>query len=718
MKLASMPETLEDAASSNHLWSDEPIDSDDEDFLKRDGFVTMVADRINASGLGQPSTVFGLVGPWGSGKSSLINLIRNKLAADWKVAVFSPWASPDPNGLQYEFLAALASALDKGQGPKFENAKKALKKYSGVCTPLFKLIPFAGAAAADVAQKGIDLATEAKPWDLEFRDVSNTLNELGQKVLIVADDIDRLDSDELLNFLKVVRLLGRFPNVHYLIAYDQGTVEQLLGHKNLGTRSAAFMEKIVQYPFEVPPIAPVIQRKLFTITISKLIEEHSIPLGPLGEERVSELISVLAPTVVTPRAQTRFREQLLAFAGMLSFRELDAVDYIALSFLRVFYHDVYEKLSEWKSALQSGKIRLGYTDSTEISDKEWEEMIRPLVGTDGEVIVVKAVLSSLFPGIKSAGLLFFRDHPKALSNDLYFQRYFILSVADDDVEDQLITSAIDRIIEGDFEHPDVIRYIEVVDGSGYQGPVLVLERSALALEKSESYRAGADSSPSRAIVQFIFDRLRNRSDEDEGYASPRRVLLRWLESEAYSAVAAGQLNATEILEGLTLHGVLSFIGRSVANGRVPEQVIRKTFRDLYDPWINILKNDLESLLESPVTFRNLIDACLLLRTGSMRIWAAGRRVCQSGDTQLLERTILAMVYTRQWRGIDGVTPELAFSRQTLERFFDPKSICSIAEMLPPKRPLNQINLEDLSPDNTCDFAYANVAAVAEECQNV
>lgn len=702
-----MPDTPEEAPSSNDLWSDDPIDSETKDSLKRAGFVTMVADRINACGLGQPSTVFGLVGPWGSGKSSLINLIRKKLDADWKVAIFSPWASPDPSGLQYEFLAALAATLDEEQGPKFEDAKKALKKYSRICTPLLKLIPLAGAAAADVVQKGIDLATAEKPWHLAFQEMSKTLKDLGQKVLIFADDIDRLDSDELLNFLKVVRLLGRFPNVHYLIAYDQATVEQLLEFKSLGTRSAAFMEKIVQYPFEVPPIAGVIQRRLFTDTITTLVQTNNILLDSIGVERVSELISVLAPTLVTPRAQTRFREQLLSFASMLSFDELDAVDYVAISYLRVFYHDVYEKIPSWKSALQSGKVPLGFVDSDELSKKDWQDRILPLVDTEEDVRVVKAVLSSLFSGIKSPGVLYFRDHSKALSNDLYFQRYFILGVAEDDVEDQLIASAIDRIVQSDFEHANVIRYTEIVDGADDQ-------LSALALEKSQSYRSGTDSSPSRELVQFLFERLKERSGEDEGYASPRRVLWRWLESEAYPALAGGQLNTADLLQGLSTEGVLSFIGRSVANGRVPDDVIRSRLDPIADHFFNVLENELESTLDPGIYFRNLIDACYFFWLNGIAVLTIGAGLADSGDTGLLERIILAMVYIKEWQGADALTPELAFSRQTLERFFDHPSIHRIAEFLPPMRRLNQIDLEDLSPQNKRDFARANVAAVAEE----
>ncbi|WP_156745959.1 P-loop NTPase fold protein [Mycobacterium sp. 1423905.2] len=71
------------------LWTDDALDSDSADDLDRKRFADMVAARINACVPSQNSAVFGLVGPWGSGKTTLINFIRARLDADWQVAVFS-----------------------------------------------------------------------------------------------------------------------------------------------------------------------------------------------------------------------------------------------------------------------------------------------------------------------------------------------------------------------------------------------------------------------------------------------------------------------------------------------------------------------------------------------------------------------------------------------------------------------------------------------------
>src|SRR4051812_7491024 len=117
--------------SIEQLWSDDPIHEAEEDLLGRTDFAALVASSLDACVAGQSSTVFGLAGPWGSGKSSLISLILGQLADDWKIAVFSPWAMPSSQGISFEFLAALGSAIGKKQS----KARKAFKSYASIAIP-------------------------------------------------------------------------------------------------------------------------------------------------------------------------------------------------------------------------------------------------------------------------------------------------------------------------------------------------------------------------------------------------------------------------------------------------------------------------------------------------------------------------------------------------------------------------------------------------------
>jgi hypothetical protein len=75
------------------LGSDEPIEDGVHDQLDRGRFTARVAKIIRDAGSTDRSAVFGLIGPWGAGKTSLINLVEGQLPEPWKVVRFTPWAA-------------------------------------------------------------------------------------------------------------------------------------------------------------------------------------------------------------------------------------------------------------------------------------------------------------------------------------------------------------------------------------------------------------------------------------------------------------------------------------------------------------------------------------------------------------------------------------------------------------------------------------------------
>lgn len=705
-----MSETPKTASMPSPPWSDNSLGPGGTDTLQRANFVSMVAARLNACRLEQDSTVFGLVGPWGSGKTSVIDKIRPLLDETWKVAVFSPWASSDLQGLQVEFIAALNSAFEDGQGgQRTAAAKAAVEKYSKICTPLFKIIPVVGGGAAESIQKAIDTITAAKPWHAEFEVAANSFKDLGLKVLIIADDIDRLDSDEIVSLLKLIRLLGRFPNVHYLLAYDQTTVEALLEGRGLGTKAADFMEKIVQHPFEVPPIAAVIQRRQLNETMDLLIRTNSIKIDDQDAGRMSELIAVMGPALITPRSQIRFRQQILSFASMLSFDEIDAVDFVALSFIRVFFHKVYERLPDWRPALQSGSIPNGFMDSSELSHSDWEKLISPLVNRRDEVHLVKSILSALFPGISCpSSILFHRQHERMIANDLYFERYFILGIADDDVEDRLISAAIDGILAGQLQHDDVGAYGAIVDGANF-------ERAALALEKGEKFRSSGNTG-SAELVRYLLDRLSMRPGDDAGIASPKRTLWRWLEREVFLALQSKVITTADLQQLMSAQDLLLFVVRAMVNHRFQDGSMRAVFAGLRDYFADLLANNLMLAIASGMQIPYLVDVTWWLSGGDPDngavLWPVGSELVAASTPEQLERIAVAFVVEQNWIGSDGLSPELEFQEGALRRLFDIESIKKMTDMLPADS-ATAINTEDLSAENRQLFARVRLAAAVQ-----
>ncbi|MDQ3053375.1 MAG: KAP family NTPase [Actinomycetota bacterium] len=80
--------------------------------------------------------------------------------------------------------------------------------------------------------------------------LAKELAGLLRPTVVVIDDIDRLESSEIRDIFKLVRLTASFPNVVYLLAFDRARVEDALSQSGFDGR--AYLEKIMQLGVDLP----------------------------------------------------------------------------------------------------------------------------------------------------------------------------------------------------------------------------------------------------------------------------------------------------------------------------------------------------------------------------------------------------------------------------------------------------------------------------------
>jgi predicted KAP-like P-loop ATPase len=93
--------------------------------------------------------VLAVVGPWGSGKTSILNLMQEGLAqqGDTIVVKFNPWMFSGTEQLIDAFFHELGAQLRETGGKKFDKIATAVDQYSFIFSP-FTLIPVAGGTSA------------------------------------------------------------------------------------------------------------------------------------------------------------------------------------------------------------------------------------------------------------------------------------------------------------------------------------------------------------------------------------------------------------------------------------------------------------------------------------------------------------------------------------------------------------------------------------------
>lgn len=436
----------QDAASTERAsgWHDDPIKGKAEDKLNRAPVAERLTDLITSNHSPESSIVYGLEGPWGCGKSSVIAMLTELLEdrKGWRVAFFTPWATAGTDGMISEFFASMLNAVPNSDTARREGFRKIFANCMMVARPVMPLIPKVG-TALNSAVKVIEDSLE-KSWKQCFDELSKELQKLGISILVVVDDIDRLQADELLDLLKVVRLLGRFPGVDYLLAYDEQSLIEILrspdGSGLSQARARSFMEKIVQYPLSLPPLLTGQIIKILTTRLNELLSSGRLGAG-LDDSRMGGIIGTTMPSQLrTPRAIERFLAQANEEIKLHDPREIDCVDLLLAAFLRVQFPDVLSRLQDWKE-------RLTADDPPKEGKAAWNPLLESLEERDRQDAL--STLEAIFPAVAGGGVM--EGSSPRFANRLYFDRYLAQAIPDGDVPDADVRDALERAANGEQE---------------------------------------------------------------------------------------------------------------------------------------------------------------------------------------------------------------------------------------------------------------------------
>jgi hypothetical protein len=580
--------TLLMTSSENLAWSDSPLAH--ADISGRPAFASAVAARISATPLGASSTVFGLVGPWGGGKTTLLHDIASQLqgAKVW----FSPWSAVDVPAIAGEFVAALAEAF-----PQSKSLKSKLSRYSRFGIPLLKAVPVAGESAFGFAELVLDEIAPRPTWHTEFEAISKEIGEQGKKVLVIVDDVDRLDANELRALLRVIRLLGRFRDVHYLIAYDQATIDHLLDASGMSGRSSAFMEKIVQYPFAIPP-APAIERRRWARAIVTLLVPEQAQLSEELRVPTEDLIKVLAAGLETPRAAERLREQISTFVELATQAELDGLDFIVVTWLRIAHHNVWDHVRThsdeflgW-SGVEDDKARM--RQLSEIGNLVQH-------GKGGPVWdAVRFLFDSGNGWFPSVG------RKRGIRSPRYFDRYFLMGLADDDVSDAKTQTAVDQLIGCVSKSPEIELFSHILHSNDG-------ERAALALNIGRESRQ--DDTSSVALVKYL-SRRRDELEQAEMLNDFRQSPLEtWLAREIALALASNALSTDEAVDRFGYDFLVASAYWVKHSARGDGGLVKTAFSGLAENWIGTIGHAaLEEMLKRPESV-SMLSLCAWLESG-------------------------------------------------------------------------------------------------------
>lgn len=424
--------------------NDSAITRPEQDRYSFDPFARALARGV--AGMAAPEgMVLAVTGPWGSGKSGVVNLVMHHLrpeidAERLQMVRFSPWWFDGREALARGFFEALQAAL--GDTLRKKAKKVATEAVNAIYQRVKPVKPFlaiggnvatgvpAGTATAAVVDLALDKLNTKRPVEREYERLAKVLRDQPRRFLVVIDDIDRLDADDATLVFRLVKSVGRLPNVIYMLAFDRAVADQHLGQR-FGEAASRYLEKIVQVSYELPiPARPLLLQAL----LAELDGVLSLPEGA-GRTRFGNLLhDCVAPWLDTPRdvvlLANAVRVGWPAVAG-----DTDPADFLALEAIKLAHPDTYRAVQANPQAL-CGVERLSGTGHRlqEESVAQHDAMLLASVPNDGRN-AMRTALRRLFPRLDSVWANLWHDplsaerwrRDRLVCSRQNFDTYFLLA---------------------------------------------------------------------------------------------------------------------------------------------------------------------------------------------------------------------------------------------------------------------------------------------------
>jgi hypothetical protein len=360
---------------------DEPISSDNEDELNRSDFVSNILRTIRTGPVDRGSFVIAIDGEWGSGKTSILNLVSRRLAATKSgsevVVTFDPWQLSQTTEIVPQFFitvaAALAAAsLEPSQDKPLSSAFRRLgRAYFDVVQSVEPIVR-RRAATKFVTQLGAVLGVDYRGPSANdisyFRAVLARLSRmLNVRIVVIIDDIDRLLPREILSVLQVVKSLASFRGIVYLLALDHRVVQVAI-ERETGFKETRFLEKIIQMPISLP--APS-RESLDRLFLSEVLTNETSGDSPADVAQAHSFARIytegIRPLIRTPRDARRATLVLRELRARLE-SEINPVDLVVLAVLQSRYPELFTAIPGFKEALVGPEFLIGDPDAAETED--------------------------------------------------------------------------------------------------------------------------------------------------------------------------------------------------------------------------------------------------------------------------------------------------------------------------------------------------------------
>ena len=244
---------------------DVPIEAEGDNQFSTENYVNALFEFILECST--PMTI-AIQGDWGTGKTSMMNMIEKKIKKEKEVKKIEGIECIDFNTWQYsqfnlgdQLPVLLLNKLVKTLADKNEK----MEQVKGAMIKFVKLV--SRTAVGYFSQGTVDISDDKIAADLDAAEELVKLKDIFQglvneragengRVIIFVDDLDRLQPEKAVEVLEVMKVFLDCEKCVFVLAVDYAVVMQGVkakyGEQMSEEKGRSFFDKIIQLPFKMP----------------------------------------------------------------------------------------------------------------------------------------------------------------------------------------------------------------------------------------------------------------------------------------------------------------------------------------------------------------------------------------------------------------------------------------------------------------------------------
>lgn len=338
------------------FFKDKAITTINKDKLGRSKFVDRLYELIKKCNTSKTSFTIDINGKWGDGKTSIINLLKEKFSdkedKNYTFIDFDVWkVSANKENIDNEIYLQIFDKIKYFKNKdnfdygflllsRFINKFRQLLIFMLICTIFANFKEFVN-IISDKIERILVIVTAFWGFIKYYhhiigkKDILKSLLEKtkNEKYIIVIDDFDRLEQEEICNLISFIKSNLDLPNLIFIFVYDRNIINAVLKEQY---KYDNFLEKIVNCQLDVPQIK---ERYLVKFLENEI---ERINLKNFDNYRYSRCCKDLLPYYFTNiRKIKRFLNQFSNDYNMLINTEIDGNDFLFIEIIKHFEFDLY-----------------------------------------------------------------------------------------------------------------------------------------------------------------------------------------------------------------------------------------------------------------------------------------------------------------------------------------------------------------------------------------